>query len=131
VADVVELACADIVAALPAVAALLDAFNQADEPAEQANATPVPETAEPLDAAALQAALHTLAGQLCEADMAAMTTMEALQRQFGRTLARHLNPMAEAVTALDFGAALQRVQMLLQETHDTPPGAGNAAGNAA
>jgi hypothetical protein len=91
--------CAAIAAAGPGLAQVQ----------RELEAVPAPDPADMpvLDRAEFQAALHALAEQLRQADMAATDAMEALQRHFGGALGEALHPLDDAIGALDFELALQ------------------------
>jgi HPt (histidine-containing phosphotransfer) domain-containing protein len=109
-ADAIECACAAIAAALPAVTALHRALlDDAQMPGAQSRAAPAG-----YDAAALDTALHLLAEQLRQADMAATQTMDALLQEFGDALEGRLQALDEAVGVLDFGQALQLSLALME-----------------
>jgi hypothetical protein len=77
---------------------------------------PDPCTIAVLDRGAFQAALRALAKLLRQADMAATEAMEALQRRFGGVLGAALDPMADAIGALDFELALRLCLLLSQDS---------------
>ena len=119
VAETAERACAAIATARPGLAALLQAL-QAEQAADAGPAMPSGDApgmpvATALDTHALQTLLQAMAGQLRNADMAATDAMAELQRQFGDTLGEQLQPMNEAIEALDFERALGLCNALADE----------------
>jgi two-component system, sensor histidine kinase and response regulator len=103
VKEAAESACDAIATALPGLRALLDALHAA---APGGGAMPTA-TATGLDARALDTAMRSLGQQLRHADMAATETMAALMRDFGAALGERLQPLDDAVGALDFEHASQ------------------------
>ena len=92
-------------AAGPRLAALLSALQAAQAPAAASTE---------FDANALSPALRALALLLDNGDMAATDTMAALQRDFGGALGDRLQPLDDAVGALDFERALQLCHELIE-----------------
>jgi hypothetical protein len=104
-----------VAAAGPRLAALLQALQTAETPAE------APSVTKAFDGDAVLAALHTMAGQLRNADMAATDAMIELKRQFGATLGAQLQPMDEAICMLDFARALHLCEALANELTEGQP----------
>ena len=71
--------------------------------------------ATPTDAAVLVPALRRLAQALDESDMQAMGLMQELQDQHAAALGASLQPLDEAVDALDFSTALGHCNRLIEE----------------
>jgi HPt (histidine-containing phosphotransfer) domain-containing protein len=95
---IIRQAGTTINAACVGLATLLRALEAAE--------APLVESAGQLDSIAFLAALRKITGQLESADMAATDAMTALQREFGDALGTRLQPMDEAINALDFQRAL-------------------------
>ncbi len=94
-------------AARPALALLAQALQPAaSELGDSAPAAP--------DRATLCAALRAMAVHLQNADMAATDAMRDLQRDFGAVLGAQLEPMDDAVGALDFESALRLCHDLIE-----------------
>ena len=108
-ASVVQQACNAIAAAGPGLGALLQAVQAAEAEASP----PVPD-AGAFDPQAFGTALQALAMQLINADMAATDTMLQIQHRFGAALDGQLQPMDQAIAALDFQRALHFCNELLQ-----------------
>ncbi len=106
--------CFAITAASPGLAALLQALQDAETaPAVQARGAAELSVADPAASAppahdpdALRLAMVSLSHLLAEFDMDAMAAMAALKQQFGGRLGLQLQPMEEAINALDFVRAL-------------------------
>ena len=110
--EVVQAAVGAIESAAPGLARLLQALDLAVDPAPAADAPP--RGAAPLDKQALREGLRTTAMHLRNADMAAMAAMAALQQQFGADLGTRLQPLDEAIGALDFERALELCDELIE-----------------
>ena len=104
---VVDRACAAIDAAVPTLAALLQALRPADADPTTAAAT------DPADRQALQLGLRHLAELLRNADMGALDAMSDLQGRFSGTLTPRFLALDEAVAGLDFDPALAHCTKLL------------------
>jgi len=104
---------AAIAAAGPGLAALLQALQVAEAPMA------APTTS--LDTDAVLTLLRTITRHLQNADMAATDTMADLQRQFGGALGEQLQPMDEAIGALDFDRALRLCNALIDDFTESQP----------
>ncbi|WP_200230183.1 PAS domain-containing protein [Rubrivivax gelatinosus] len=102
-------ACRAIDAACPALQALLQRLQAL--PQRPADAAPAQAA---VDAAAYAQDLLSLCTQLGQGDMAATDSVDALQRRHGGTQDGGLQPLADAVGALDFEHALQLCRQLLE-----------------
>ena len=107
-------ASAAIIAARPGLVALLQTLQTTAIPGDEPGAT---QTAA-LDAGVLLVALCAMAGQLQNADMAATGAMTEIMRQFGNALDAQLQPMDDAVSALDFDRALGLCNALIRELNE-------------
>ena len=112
-AHVADQASAAIHTASPGLLALLGAL-QTTEPPVPDTPTDAPTQAAPLDTAALADALRALALQLQNADMDAMQSLARIQEKFGPALRGQLDPLSEAMTALEFDAALAVCRTLVE-----------------
>ena len=115
-ADTIARACAAIAAARPGLAALLEALQAAEAPQEAERKA----IGAALDTPALRSALLALGEPLRNADMAATDAMADLVRQFGALTGRRLQPLDEAVGALDFERAAHLCEILVEELANQP-----------
>jgi two-component system sensor histidine kinase/response regulator len=107
-------AAAAIAAVLPGLTALagaLAAAAAAAAPAAAVAASP----ADPIDTEVVVTDLRALIVQLQRADMAATDAFEALLQKADPLLSRHLQPIGEAISALDFAGALTVCTALIGE----------------
>ena len=111
--QVLDQASATIHAHSPRLLALLEALRRTQTPSPQSPGGSLAD-ALPLDTRALAEALRALALQLQNADMDAIQTLSDIQRQFGPTLRGQLDPLGEAMSALDFEAALGLCRTLVE-----------------
>ena len=111
-AEAIPRACAAISAAEPGLAALLKALH--DAPGKAAHTT----SPAPLDTLALRNALLALAEPLRNADMAATDALANLLGRFGANTGNRLQPLDEAIGALDFERALRLCDKLIHELGD-------------
>ena len=110
-----QAACEAIAAAAPALQALWRALQTGagtDNPAAAPGA---------LDAGALVASLGVIAEQLRNADMAATDAMADLLRGLDGATGTQLQPLDDAIGALDFDRALQLCNQWITELTESPP----------
>ena len=113
--DTVARSSAAFLAAIPALDALAQALRPAPAPAAPVRA-PVP------DLSALDASLRELGALLENSDMAACDALSVLLQQAGAALTDTLQPLADAVDALDFAVAATLCAQLRQDpAHHKPP----------
>ena len=116
-------------AAIPALDALAQALTPAPTPGAPAPTpgAPAPTPGAPArapvpDPPALEAALRELGALLENSDRAAFDAVSALQQQSGAALADTLQPLVDAVDALDFAIAATLCAQLRQDLgHHHPP----------
>jgi CheY-like chemotaxis protein len=115
--DDAELLVQQTSGAIAAGAAGLAALLQALQVAE----APMPAPARPLDTDAVLTRLRSITRQLRNADMAATDAMADLRRHFGGALGEQLQPMDEAIGALDFDRALRLCNTLIDNMTEGQP----------
>ena len=120
---VVRQVCGALRAAAPGLVSLLQLIA-APQQASQAVASASEHGGFEAD---LVEALEVLAIQLRQGDMAATTGIQELVRQFAPAHPALLSPLEEAVSALDFGRAIELCEALIDECRSADPSAPAAA----
>jgi CheY-like chemotaxis protein len=110
-----QQASAAIAAAVPTLAALLLALQAAEAAGTSASPAAAP------DAGAVMTALRAMTEQLRNADMAATDAIADLRHKFGGSLGLQLQPLDEAISALDFERASQLCNKAIDEMNESQP----------
>jgi len=107
----IAIACSAIVAAGPGLVAVLQSMKEALSAPELSGLAHAP-----LDAAALAGQLQALCMELSNSDMAATERIGTLQQQVSGPAVMMLQPIADAIHALEFERALQLCRPLMTGT---------------